>query len=213
VESGAVGGDGRFLHDRDSLLGYNRPVILRRLLLVLFGGTLCTLLDQVHVHTGTLSYARPAVFGQAVWVLPMFMTAVAAMLVGWPAIASALGEPVAPREGPEAARELGTGLLWFVGVYASSGVFNALPWVLTGVYAVTFLYRLRGRGTRAFLVNTGLLALGGVVAEASLSSTGAFRYDCPGTYMVPVWLPGLYLHGAFLLQALLRRFPVTEGAR
>lgn len=177
---------------------------------MVFGGTLCTLLDQVHVHTGTLSYARPVIFGQAVWVLPMFMTAVAAMLAGWPAIARALGEPLTPREGPEATRDLLFGLLWFVAVYASSGVFNAWPWVLTAIYGLTFLVRLKAQGTRAFLVNAFLLAAGGVLAEASLSSTGAFRYDCPGTWLVPVWLPGLYLHGAFLLQRLLRSFPVTS---
>ena len=48
------------------------------------------------------------------------------------------------------------------------------------------------------------LAVAGTLYEGTLSGSGAFSYLRPDFYNVPIWLPGLYLHGAPLAITLRR---------
>jgi hypothetical protein len=57
-----------------------------------------------------------------------------------------------------------------------------------------------------------LLAVAGTATEAVISSTGAFAYAHPDLLLAPIWLPGLYLHGAPLALALTRRVLVGGAA-
>src|SRR6266508_3371407 len=45
-----------------------------------------------------------------------------------------------------------------------------------------------------------ILAVGGSLFEAALSSTGAFHYQHPDVLLVPAWLPALYLHASLLVR-------------
>lgn len=49
-----------------------------------------------------------------------------------------------------------------------------------------------------------LLAAVGTGVEAAISSPGASAYSHPDVLAVPIWLPGLYLHGAPVALALAR---------
>jgi hypothetical protein len=66
------------------------------------------------------------------------------------------------------------------------------------VLLVTWMARIRGRGDDRVRVGVYglLLALVGSAFEGRWSATGSFTYAAPDIAGVPLWLPGLYLHGA-----------------
>jgi hypothetical protein len=166
--------------------------------MIVVGGTLAlSACDQIHVHAGVLSYSHPAFAGQAWWVPLQFALATLAICAGaWP-FGVRLPEP--------SGRDLARAAAWFVGAYAASAAFQRWPIALAVVYAVTWLIRvgLAPRSATVALYSL-LLAAAGTGAEAAISSTGAFAYARPDALLVPIWLPGLYLHGAPLALALTR---------
>ncbi len=176
----------------------------------LTGGLLCTLLDQVHVRTGTLYYPRPDVFGQAWWVLPLFTGSTLACALAYPVGARLSGDTrdLAPRRDHWGTRELLASLAWFSGGYALTGVCNRHPVFLTAWLLGTFVARMAADGSRALLLNALSLAAVGTGVEYTLNRMGLFHYRVPGAFglvPVPVWLPGIYLHAAFAVRAALRR--------
>jgi hypothetical protein len=165
--------------------------------LVAGGAVGLSLCDQIHVHSGVLSYDSPGPFDQAWWVLPQFALATAAIYAGARPVARRLAEP--------APAALAAATLWFVGVYAVSGVADRWPHVLAAALGLTWAARVAASSNRAALVAYSLLlAAVGTGYEAALSSTGAFEY-ARQDFVVPIWLPGLYLHGAPLALALTRK--------
>jgi hypothetical protein len=178
------------------------------------------LCDQIHVQSGVLAYPHPAVADQAWWVAPQFGVAVVAM-VGGAIPAARLAARAAPR--PDG-RQLMTDGVWFLAAYAASGWWgNRHAAALALAYGVTWLARTVVRRDRAALAGAGiLLALGGVLYEGTLAGSGAFHYTHPDVYHVPLWLAGIYLHGAPLLIDATRRLvlgaierneaPVRHGA-
>lgn len=170
-------------------------------------------LDQIHVQTGVLAYPHPTFFDQSWWVAPQFGVAVLVILVAAKPLARAAAKR-APR--PEPA-QVAAEAVWFLGAYAASGVFgNRHPVGLAVVYGATWLVRLAGRADRLVVAATSLaLAAGGVLYEGTLAATGAFHYTHADVHHVPVWLAGIYLHGAPLLLAVGRQLsePVIRASR
>ena len=169
-------------------------------------------LDQIHVQSGVLSYPHPTLLDQAWWVAPQFGAAVLVML----GAATPMAKAAAKRMPRLSAQQVATEAVWFVGAYAASGVFgNRHPAALALVYAVTWLARLIPRPDRLVVAATAVaLAAGGVLYEGTLAGTGAFHYTHADVYHVPVWLAGIYLHGAPLLITVARSLtepPVPRG--
>ena len=164
------------------------------------GGALC---DQIHVQSGVLAYPHPSLWGQPWWVGPQFGVAVVVMLLA-AAPAVRLARPRSPRPN---GRIVAVDGLWFIAAYAASGWWgNGHGRALAVVYGLTWLARMVTRPDRVVLVVVGvLLACGGVLYEGTLAGTGAFHYAHPDVYHVPIWLAGIYLHGAPLLVAVTRR--------
>jgi hypothetical protein len=148
------------------------------------------LVDQIHVRGGVLSYRTPRLAGQAWWVGPQFGVA------AFPIFSSAR---VAGRNTPSPSpRRLVSGTACFLGAYLASAVFRHRPRLLAAVLLVTWLVRMRGRGEDRVAVGlySLLLAAVGTAFEGRWSATGSFTYAAPDLAGVPLWLPGLYLHGA-----------------
>jgi hypothetical protein len=168
------------------------------------GGIGLALCDQIHVQAGVLSYETGGFFGQAWWVPLQFgVAALAICAAAW---------PFARRREPPAARDFAISALWFVAAYAASGVFDRWPSALAAAFALAWAGRVAVARDRAELVFFSvLLAAGGTGTEALLSAAGTFSYAEPDFLGVPVWLPGLYLHGAPLALAVTRW--VSAGAQ
>jgi hypothetical protein len=154
------------------------------------GGALC---DQIHVQSGVLAYPHPAIADQAWWF-------VAARLAA------------RDHDAPSPSRvALDAG--WFLAIYAASGIWHEHPVALTIAFVATWALRRPDR-RRAVLFSLAL-AVGGVVYEGTLAATGAFHYRHADLYHVPMWLAGIYLHGALLAlsvgRAALRHRPVAEA--
>ena len=161
---------------------------------LVLGGVCGLLLDHIHVHFGVLFYPNPWLWGQAWWVAPLFAAATIAILSG-----ASLFTDGAPgtRE-----HQVAGSAAWFVAAYWASGQWHGHPIGLALGYAGFFALRTTHRPT---LIFAGLLAAGGVGFEALLSSTGAFHYRHPDLWGTPMWLAGLYLHGAPLALAVAAR--------
>jgi hypothetical protein len=158
--------------------------------LFLFGAVGGAVVDQIHVRSGVLTYRTPRLAGQAWWVGPQFGVA------AFPILESAR---VAGRRTPEPSpRTLVSGGAWFLGAYLASGVFRRRPRLLASAFIVTWLARMvRRRDDRlAVGIYALLLAAAGTAIESGWSSTGSFTYADPDVAGVPLWLPGLYVHGA-----------------
>jgi len=164
------------------------------------GGLLC---DQIHVQSGILAYASADFLGQARWVGPLFGTATVVMyLATWVWV----GRSERAQSGLVSNRELALHGLWFVAAYFASALLQGQPKLLALVYLLLFLRRLLPRRDAAWQVANGVgLAIGGTTSEALLAATGVFHYNRPDLWTVPLWLPGVYLHGAPLALAVLRR--------
>ncbi len=170
------------------------------------GGALC---DQIHVQGGVLAYAQPVLFGQSWWVAPLFGIATLIMYVAtW--VWVSCSERAQP--GPITHRQLALHSLWFVAAYLASALLQGQPKLLALVYLLLFLRRLLGRRDAVWQVANGVgLAIGGTTSEALLAATGVFHYNHPDLWTVPLWLPGVYLHGAPLAMAVLRRLRQAGG--
>jgi hypothetical protein len=148
------------------------------------GGVLC---DQIHVQGDVLRYRTPRLGGQAWWVGPQFGVAMLAVL---------RSARVAGRGATSPVRH-GSGSAWFLGAYLASAVFRRSPRLLASAFVAAWVARMARHPDRARLVPYGLLlALAGTAYESRWSATGAFTYTAPDVAGVPIWLPGLYLHGA-----------------
>lgn len=160
------------------------------------GGAGGVVLDHIHVTFGVLYYPQPWFWEQAWWVGPLFAAATIVILT------------VAGVFARQAEHTVGASAAWFVAAYWASGQWHAHPIGLSIAYLVFFALRTTHRPTLMF---AGLLAVCGVGFEIMLSSTGAFYYFHPDFAGVPMWLGGLYLHGApFALAVAAKLRPKTE---
>jgi hypothetical protein len=106
-----------------------------------------------------------------------------------------------------------TGVMWFAGAYAASGILDSHPYALATALVATWALRVAlARQPASLVAYSLLLAAAGTGAEALLSAAGTFSYANPDFLGVPIWLPGLYLHGAPLALALARALSEPAGA-
>lgn len=186
--------------------------VVRWVTAVAAGSLMCTLCDQVHVRTHVLVYRAPALAGQAVWVPLVFVLAAVAGLALWSVLARL--DPAVRRDlatGPKdrwGTREALYAVAWMTLIYSSSGFVQGAPRAAFAAYVTLFMLRAWSLRAPGVVTHALVFAAGGTAFEAALSSTGAFWYTQPEMFGVPVWLPGLYLHGAFVARAVMRRWLV-----
>ncbi len=178
-------------------------------LLALLGATLATVCDGVHVYTKTLSYPDPFVFGQAAWVFPGFVLAFLFMEFTCLLVVEHLPAAVSRQKStsPGNARELVETVIIFALVYLLSGFGNFEPVFLSVIFYGTFVVRWLFSYDRLWLfILAILMAAGGMLTEGVLAAAGLVAYRYADIFHVPLWLGGLYVHGAFALREGLRLF-------
>jgi hypothetical protein len=156
--------------------------------------------DQIHVQLGVLWYPHPepGILGQSWWVGPLFAGSTLVML----AVAVPFARAARPRAQEPFLNPFVTGTSWLAGAYLASGLFFRHSRALAAVYLLAWVARVAPRRDRVAQITLGLiLAAGGAATEIVLSRAGLFYYRLPD-WVVPIWLPGLYLHGAPLAIAL-----------
>lgn len=171
--------------------------------LALLAAVVCTLGDAVHVYTATLRYPEPLWFGQAGWVFPLFFTAFLLTAFGTGLLVKHLPAAVTGCYSQAGGRwsELVDQLLLFFLIYLLSGFGNYSPDLLLTIFTLTFFFRLAFSPQRVLLLLLALMLVpGGMIAEGLLGQLGLVAYREPEWFNVPLWLGGLYAHGAFALR-------------
>jgi hypothetical protein len=160
-------------------------------------------LDQIHVVSGTLSYATPWLLGQAWWVGPQFGLAFAGLAAATLVVQQRFGTHHPPVTGPVRA---GQQLAWLLAAYLATGLFWREPLLLAaGLIVALFVRVAYERPDMASVRMIVLLALAGTAYEAALSSIpGTFHYTDPAGAPVPPWLPLLYAHAAPLVRTFMK---------
>jgi hypothetical protein len=178
----------------------------RTLALFIGGGIGLALCDQIHVQAGVLDYETGGFFGQAWWVPLQFGVAAVAIVAG--------AVPFARQRAKPNSADFVTGSAWFVAAYAASGLFDEHPIALAVAFALAWALRVAlARQPGPLVAYSLLLAAAGTAVEAILAGVGAFAYANPDLLGVPIWLPGLYLHGAPLALALARALSEPQPTR
>jgi hypothetical protein len=158
------------------------------------GAIVCTVCDHLHVINDVLVYPRAAFWDEAWWVPLLFATASVVIVANARVVRNAMKGDALPA--PSATRIVGGGIA-FVTAYA----FTAYGATLPNVVALVLLGFWLARALTAppwVVVYSILVAIGGSAFEGTWSKLGFFHYVHPDVYGVPRWLPGIYLHVAFL---------------
>ncbi len=180
----------------------------------ILGAVICTLCDKLHVLTGTLSYPIPFWGGQPWWTFPGFFAAFIIMGLLYVKLINVLPNSInrAYSCSHGSNRETLDALLIFTLVYLSSGFGHEYSFILTFIFFVTFLFRLIFAIDKSFILILGIiLGIGGAMGEGILSAFDLVHYSMPEIFHVPVWLVGVYLHGAFALRECMRNFVYVEN--
>jgi hypothetical protein len=178
-------------------------------LFALLGAFVATVCDGVHVHTHTLAYPVPFLFGQAWWVFPGFLLAFLFMGHAYSLIVERLpaGIPTQKSASKGNAREFIEAVMAFAFVYLLSGFGNFEPALLSVIFYGTFVVRWLPSYDRLWLLLLSVsMAIGGMFAEGAISAAGGVAYRHVDVFHVPLWLGGLYMHGAFALREGMRYF-------
>jgi hypothetical protein len=168
-----------------------------------------TVCDANHVATGTLAYPRPVLFGQAWWVLPGFCLGFFLMGASYLVAGRRLGATSSMERStaPGNVAALVEAMTSFVLVYLMSGFGNESPAALSFVFYGAFALRLAFTYERAWLLAVAVtLAIGGMAAEGTMGAAGIVAYRHVDVFHVPLWLGGVYMHGAFALREGMRVF-------
>ena len=179
-------------------IGCSPPMaFLAHLLLFAVGAVAGTALDHLHVAGGVLRYPHPAFWREAWFVPPLFGAATVGFVLLW-----RIAFRGNAARSPGAAR-VAMGSADFVLAYAVSVLFSGSPWIALALLAGSWVPMASSAGGRAAAYGAAV-ALLGVAAESLLCHAGAFFYAVPveTSLLVPVWLPGLYLHASLLTRAL-----------
>jgi hypothetical protein len=168
-------------------------------LLFAVGAVLGTALDQLHVASGATSYAKPFLFGQAVWVPLLFGSAAAGFADMHRRLRRAFG---APRAAPAPAL-LAADFVIFAAAYAASAYLAVSNAALLALFVAAFALRVVVKRVPPHrIVHALLCALLGVAVEWVLTGLGLFTHHRADLLRVPLWLPGLYLLSSPLLAGL-----------
>lgn len=184
-------------------------------LLALPGAVVATVCDGFHVHTHTLCYPDPFLFGQAWWSFPGFLLAFIFMGHAYTFIVDRVpaGIPVSLSMSKGAVRDTIEAVMAFAFVYLLSAFGNSEPALLSVIFYGAFAVRWMFSYDRSFLLLLSVvMAAGGMAAEGAMSSAGLVTYRHVDVFHVPFWLGGLYMHGAFALREGMRCFVYKHGA-
>jgi hypothetical protein len=179
------------------------------ILFALMGALVATICDGVHVYTQTLSYADPFLFGQAWWVLPGFILTFLLMEFAYLLLIKHLPASIPTQKSisPGNPRDFTEAVIIFALIYLLSGFGNLEPIILSVIFYGTFVIRwLSSYDKLWLLILSGLMAIGGMFVEGAISTVGWMTYHYTDFFHVPLWLGGLYLHGAFALREGMRIF-------
>lgn len=181
-------------------------VLIKCVLLFVFGGVLGTIFDGFHTHSGTDAYYHPQFFMTEWWVLPQFGLAAVAI-----AHSHLTFDRVLQRD-PQlfSWRHILAMLVLFGIQYFVSGFLKidvASKTIVLGLFA--FAIWVAFEGTLSGLVIALATAGVGCVIEILLIKFGKFYYVLSdiGTdvYGIPLWLPALYVSGSVVVGNLARR--------
>jgi hypothetical protein len=175
--------------------------VIRWVVVALAGAIVCTVCDHLHATHGVLWYPKVAYWDQSWWVPLLFFVATLAGLFSAGVIRKALGgrELDPPTRGQIAGDVIG-----FVTAYLYTVFGHHQPNLVLGVLLGFWLVRVLNRMPPWLIVFSLLTGLGGTLFEASWSGLGFFYYRNPDVIGVARWLPGIYLHAAFLMASLER---------
>ncbi|HYC53941.1 MAG TPA: hypothetical protein VEL28_03285 [Candidatus Binatia bacterium] len=195
------------MHGADRI---HRPGILH---VTLVGAAVAWSCDAMHVHTGTISYPQPWLLGQAWWVAPGFAATFLTMAIVYLLLAQRVSAFVATTESrrPGTSGDFAETLAAFAFSYLLSGFGSREPALLSAIFLGSFLLRWWLTYERAWLLLlASLMAVGGMLGEGLLGWAGLAAYAHADVFHVPLWLGGLYLHGAFALRQSMRFFVYAE---
>ena len=164
--------------------------------MLLAGAVGGTLGDRYHTWSGVLAYPDPVIFDEAWWVPLPFAAAGLGLCSGHRLLRGLLHEPAVYRR----PRDIVLASAMLAAAYAASGLLPHRPLLLAALMAVAFIVRAAIARSRVLVALALGGALVGCVVEGSLAAGGAFAYTVPTSPLgLPVWLPGLYFHAAFLV--------------
>lgn len=165
--------------------------------LFVVGGTVISLGDRFHIVFGVLSQNDQSFFGQAWWVPLVFGVAGLIMFPSWMVIRRVFRGTVYPIKLPS----LISSAILFLVAYAATGPFAKYGLTLVGVLVGSWLLRLwwRTQTDVATVLFCLSLAIAGPLVEIGFSWAGMFKYHVHHFWTIPMWLPGIYLHGALVL--------------
>lgn len=181
----------------------------------LLGATIATFCDAFHAHTRTLVYPNPVWFEQAWWVFPLFAVCFFTTGLGYRLVIAAL--PLAlvceRSQSPGTARAMVEAAMLFVFVYLLSAYGSGEPETLSVIFYGAFALRWSFTYERGWLLILAVtLALGGMGVEGLLGAQGLVAYSHQDVYHVPLWLGGLYMHGAYTLREGMRLLVYRDAA-
>jgi hypothetical protein len=165
------------------------------------GAVVGTLLDGIHAYGDVLTYPNPA-FGRWAWFVPLQFGLLG---VGVGLLCPVLERAVAasPLRAGVASRVLE--LAWFAFLYLLTSLPGDSGWSVALAVALLALAaaRLAFDGQPGDWLYVVLATVLGPAAEATLSALGAFDYIDPDFAGIPLWLPGLWANGAFMIRRLI----------
>lgn len=171
---------------------------MRWAVLAIAGAVLCTVGDHLHATQGVLVYRHVVAWDQDGWVPLLFAAAsIVTVLGARPFVA--WGRRVEQAAPPDARLIAADGLGFFLAYTYTAFAPHDRPDVTLAVLGGAFLVRVLGERRPAWLVVYCLvLGVGGVLTEAAIAATGAFRYLHPDLLGTPRWLAGIYWHAGLL---------------
>jgi hypothetical protein len=176
----------------------------------LLGASVGSLLDGIHTHSGMTEYSAPWIWMMAPWTPPLFGAAAVA-IAGVHASCDRLDLRASA---VPSWRSTIVGIVVFAIAYFASGYLPAGNGVKTIVLVAIFAgCVLAFDRSRQGLALACITAAGGVIVEHALTVAGAFRHLYQDLWLVPVWLPALYLVASVTIGNIGRRIAAsTSGA-
>ena len=163
-------------------------------LLFLVGAVVISAGDRVHITFDILSQPDKTLWGQAWWVPLVFGLAGVVIVAGYSVLRRLL--EVAPNGAGWGKVLLSAAI--FLAAYAATGPWGDYKIALTIALPALWVARVVPRRNVAAVVLSVVLAFAGPFHEYLFSVAGLFSYHDPDVMHVPIWLPGIYLHGALV---------------
>lgn len=185
---------------------------MKFLLIFIFGTLVGSIFDGFHTHSQTTAYTNPWILKMAIWVPPLFGSAMLGiityhtMMNRWfklktppPLTGGGWGEG-------ENWKKITAGFFLFAIQYASSGFIKleSLPALLLQLLLTGFIWFLFDKKLIGILLAIPV-AIAGSLVEIFLIRSGGFYYLKPDFLGIPFWLPCLYLSASIVVGNLAKK--------